>query len=281
MIRSLALIALSATLGACSTIDRGIYDNVRVDTVPQGATASFVYIPANPIRGQPGAVKRMVCEATPCAFEVPRTRMGIVKVEKDGFAPSEYFVAPSRFRGGAGVDLGTTTVVSTATSLGTGVTAGLVSASVAQFSYSIAYAIPNAISTALGGSGSLAPTVNTSSFATAGTGIGIGIAAGSILIDMGTAANSNVYPNPVVIGMAEMGTEVEEDPFVIAYYKLMASYRQRETICKSRKKRNTEGFNCVDARREFYAIEKKIEALEKERDDSIKALIDAQKEAQE
>ncbi|MGJ8559310.1 MAG: hypothetical protein ACSHX3_03660 [Litorimonas sp.] len=279
--RHIAFIVLALSLAACSTIDRGFYDHVRVDSVPQGATASFTYIPSDPVRRQPGAVKRLICEETPCAFEIPRTQKGIVRLEKEGFAPAEYFVAPSRYRAGGGVDMGTTTLLTTASSLGSGLTAGLATASLAQFSLSLAYAIPNVFYSALGNTGSLTPVVNTPAYATAGTGIGVGIAAGSMLIDMGTAANKNTYPNPVVIGMADAGTDAAEDPFVSTYYDLISKYRQRETLCRSRKKRNEDGFTCGQLNRHFKEVETRLKTLEDDRNDQIKALIEEHAETKE
>ncbi|GHB02587.1 hypothetical protein GCM10009069_26700 [Algimonas arctica] len=186
MVGRIALITLSLTLGACSTIDRGFNDHVRVDTVPQDATASFTYIPSDPVLRQPGAVKRLICEATPCAFEIPRTQKGIVKVEKEGFAPAEYFVAPSRYRGGGSVDLGATALKTTSTSLGVGLTGGLTYAAMSQSLASLANIFTFGFGNYQG--------VSTATGATAGTGVGLGIAAGSMLIDMGTAANRRPSP---------------------------------------------------------------------------------------
>lgn len=275
MFRSLALFTAAFTLSACSTIDRGFYDNVRVDTVPQGATASFTYIPSDPIRTQPGAVKRMTCEETPCAFEIARTQRGIVRIEKDGFAPVEYFVSPSRYRLGGGVDMKKVAQKTIPTSLATGLTGGLAYAAFTQSSLGILWG-----GLLTPGLGTYQP-VSTSTGAIIGTGVGVGIAAGSMLIDMGTSANENVYPNPVVIGLADTGTEVEGDPFVDAYYDLIAIYREKEIACTSRNRRNAAGLTCHDARLQLNAANKTLTALETQRDAEIKALIKAQKEAQE
>ena len=79
-------------LPACASIDRGINDHVRVDTVPQGATVSVRHIPLKDSVRQPGAIESATCEATPCAFEVRRSQRGIVLIEKDGFETAEYYI---------------------------------------------------------------------------------------------------------------------------------------------------------------------------------------------
>jgi len=273
MIRNLALLSLAVNLVACSTIDRGVTDYVRVDTVPQGATASFTFIPSESSTRQPGAVKRVICQATPCAFEVRRSQKGIVRLEKDGFEPAEYYVGPSRFRGGAGVDLDATTLKTTSTSLGIGLTGGLTYAAFSQF----AAAFGNIFTFGFGNY----QGVSTASGATAGTGIGLGIAAGSMLIDAGTSANANIYPNPVVIGMAQAGTPTEDDAFVAAYYDLIAKYRQREITCASRQNRNDSGQTCSDTRLIYRDARRALSDLENERDDEIRALIKANKDAEQ
>jgi hypothetical protein len=123
--------------------------------------------------------------------------------------------------------------------------------------------------------------VSTATGATAGTGVGLGIAAGSMLIDMGTAANKNTYPNPVVIGMTDSETNTAEDPFVSTYYDLITAYRQKEILCRTRKKRNADGFTCGQLNRQFMDVETRLETLESKRDDDIKAMIEVAKEAQE
>lgn len=273
MIRNIAVLTFGLSLTACSTIDRGITDYVRVDTVPQGATAYFTHIPATGSTRQPGAVRQITCEETPCAFEVRRSQRGLVRVEKEGFETAEYFVGPSKFRGGAGVDLNATALKTTSTSLGVGLTAGLTFAAVSQ-----AFAAFGNIFTL--GFGNY-QGVSSASGATAGTGIGLGIAAGSMLIDAGTSANSNVYPNPVVIGMAETGTPVSDDPFVDAYYELIAKYRQQEVTCATRNGRTEEGLSCTDTRRIYGDARRALRALEDERDDEIRALMKANKEAEQ
>jgi hypothetical protein len=273
MIKKLALLTFAANLAACSTIDRGVTDHVRVDTVPQGATASFIYIPSEPSTRHPGAIRRMTCAATPCAFQVGRSQKGIVTVEKDGFEPAQYYVGPSRFRGGAGVNLEATTLKTTSTSLGVGLTGGLYYAAMSQ----LFTALGNAITLGFGNY----QGVSTATGATAGTGIGLGIAAGSMLIDAGTSANSNVYPNPVVIGMAQAGTQAEDDPFVEAYYDLIARYKEKEIACASRRNRNEAGLSCSDTRLLYRDARRALSDLENERDDDIRALIKANKEAEQ
>lgn len=92
-------------LPACASIDRGLNDHVRVDTVPQGATVSVYHIPFEDNVRQPGAITRVICDATPCAIEVRRSQRGVVSIEKDGYEIAQYYFGPSRYRAGGSIDL--------------------------------------------------------------------------------------------------------------------------------------------------------------------------------
>lgn len=272
MIRNIALTSMAIILlPACSTIDRGLTDHIRVDTVPQGAKVSVLHIPFKDNPKQVGAIERVTCAETPCAIEVRRLQRGIVSIEKDGYEKADYYIGPSRYRAGGAVDLGATALKTTSTSLGTGMTLGLTYASFSQ----VFAGLGNVLTLGLGNY----QGVSTATGATAGTGVGIGIAVGSMLFDAGSGANQNIYPNPVIIGMAPNGTTSEGDPFVDAYYTLIRAYTQKEKSCSQRTKRD-EIISCSDANRSYRDARSALMDLEDERDDAIKALVQAQKEAQ-
>lgn len=180
---------------------------------------SFLHIPFKDNLKQPGVIERATCPETPWAIEVRRMQRGIVSIEKDGFETVEYYIGPSRYRIGGSIDLGATALKTTSTSIGAGLTYGLTYAVYSQMFAGLG----NALTLGLGNF----QGVSTATAATAGTGVGVGIAIGSMLFDAGSGANQNIYPNPVVIGMAPNGTPVEDDPFVDAYYLLIRAYTQQ------------------------------------------------------
>lgn len=116
--------------------------------------------------------------------------------------------------------------------------------------------------------------------ATVGTSVGVGIAAGSFLIDMGTSANENTYPNPVVIGLASKDTPTNDDPFVAAYSDLMTIYKLKEIACRARNRRTEDGLTCHDAHLQFNKANAILSNLEAHRNARLAEIIKANETAE-
>lgn len=246
-------------LTACATIDRGTIDHVRVDTVPQGAKATLIYIDDSRKGQKNGAMTIRVCPATPCAFEVSRKQHGIVRLEQDGYADFDYFVGPSSLRGSVGYD-----VSSTGTMLGTGALGGLYYAAVTQFAAGLTNVFTLGAANATG--------TSTATGIAGGTGVGLGLIAGSMIIDSATSAKKNIYPNPSVIRLADAGFETPDDPFVKAYIELVKSHKDRAKIC-AQKRQDQTPISCSQARVNYSKKYNALMTLKKGRDDEIQTLI--------
>lgn len=69
---------ISTSISGCATIVRGTTENVTFASSPTGATA----------RASTG----MVCEVTPCTFELPRDSQFSVVFSKSGYQPQQVLV---------------------------------------------------------------------------------------------------------------------------------------------------------------------------------------------
>jgi hypothetical protein len=86
-IRSLSVLALAASLGACATVTRGTTTEFAVDSTPPGA-----------------AVKTSTgfsCPATPCSMKLPRKEAFNATVTKAGFKPLTMHIDSKVGGGGA------------------------------------------------------------------------------------------------------------------------------------------------------------------------------------
>ncbi len=72
-LHALAVVGLSASLGACATITRGTTTKFTVESTPPGAA----------VRTSTG----FSCAATPCSMKMPRKDVFDVTVSKAGFDP--------------------------------------------------------------------------------------------------------------------------------------------------------------------------------------------------
>ncbi|WP_298913936.1 hypothetical protein [uncultured Algimonas sp.] len=262
--KKLSSALMAATLlSACSTIDRGTNDHVRVDSVPQGAqvtvtTLNRVDRQGRKVSGTKGYLhdnQTLVCRATPCAIEVPRRTDMVVRVEADGFEPVEYYVGPSKLRGGVGTSVVKTAAASAATgvAVGTITTFGIIAVQQMVSGFFSALTL------------SATPTVGASGATAAGTGVGLGVAAASLLVDAGTGANLNLFPNPAVLGLAPKGTTVIEDDMATAFWNLTRAQNNMAEACH----RNRSKPDCETAKRAMELSETTFKSRKKEMEDFI------------
>ena len=227
MLRIIVLCFLALFISACATIDRGIEDHVRVDTVPQGARVTVTYhqsVNRNPRSRKP--LKRYaveviqdVCPSTPCAIPHPRQKDALVRIEHEGFAPVEYVVYPSSRSGATAVNLQSTLTGSSAT----GLYAGAITFQTVSFMNAFGRLFTLGLErNAFGNASGTAASV--------GTGVGVGVVAVSLATDAVTKANSNLFPNPSVFGLAETESELH-DPLVAPFKADMTAERLRADLC--------------------------------------------------
>lgn len=205
-----ALLCLSLfSLSACATVNRGVTEHFRIDSVPQGAKVTLVTDNLETVKSDIRHVQRLepktfICPETPCAFPLSRRRNFVAKVELEGYEPFETYVS-SGFSSGAAAG---NAFLTTTTGVGSGVAAGALTGSVAG---------PTLGAILLPFSTELASTFSsqlTSSLVASGAQIGLGVGVGFTAIDLGSGSNLNFSPNPIVVGLAQAEQPVVKDPMV-------------------------------------------------------------------
>ena len=256
---ALALALLSCSLlPACATIDRGTTDFVRVDSVPQGATVTMIGDNVDAVMDDEESAPVTKSCTTPCALPFGRQTEVLVRIERDGFAPFEYAVTPSRLRGSGGTNAAKSAAVTTGVSAATGFF-------VASFGNGIANLFT------LGTAGTV---YNTTGAAVSGTGVGLGLTAASMAIDASAGANMNFFPNPTVVGLAEAGQETQIDPLVAPLRRLIELEERQRAFC-NRGSGNYDRERCKETRNARRAARKDFREMRKTRDDEIVALMEA------
>ncbi|MGB3455365.1 MAG: hypothetical protein WBG08_13570 [Litorimonas sp.] len=263
-LRFIPLVFMTLVTAGCSTIDRGAMDHVRVDTVPQGQPVTLSYLPQDTREGP----RQLTCRATPCAFEIRRAEIGVVRIAPEGYEPVEYFVGPSRLRGGAVVD-----PASSATVLGVSTVVGIQFAITQQLFLGVTDLLINTLTFGL--SNTATPAPSTATGAGVGLGIGAGMVAGGMMIDAGTAANRNVYPSPVVVKLQPTGTDIKPDPFVAAYRSVLETREARRSTCTAKDERPPASPACRTARSSYRTALKTLTEMRQARDrEALDALRD-------
>ena len=231
-LRLLLILVCAANLAACATVNRGVEDYMRVDTVPQGAKVTVErkrnYTKDRHTRRQKKPyIETFICEATPCAIAVPRRSKLLVTIEKLGFETSEIYIGSSTKRGGAIGSMAANSVTLAGIGAGYG-------AFVAGFGNAVSLGLTN---------------YSSSAFAASGAAIGLGAGAGMIAIDAATGSNLNLYPNPIVLGLVPEGSKTIKDPRVIPYRAKIEAEADIRAYCNQThpKKRPLYEEKCVAA----------------------------------
>ena len=189
---ALAALSLAATgLGGCATAVRGTNADMRIETVPPGATVTTDL----PARGRLFASTRPEgrgCAPTPCKFEVPRKADFLLRIEAENHDPVEIGVISRNGKERLDVDMsnrkggrvGDTLEVVGVNSLAVPVTAGLLAGAGASSASSAAL---GAIYGAMGGG----------VFAVAGMGV-----------DAVSGAMLSPNPNPIRVVLPPEGADL-------------------------------------------------------------------------
>lgn len=208
-VRYLLICFAVISLSACATVNRGVVETFRIDSVPQGAKVTLVTDNLRSVKSSNRSVqvlepKTFICPQTPCAIPLARKRKFVAKVEFEGYEPFETYVS-SGFSSGAAAG---NAVLTTSTSVGSGVAAGALSGAIAGPTFG-AILLPFGTEAVSTFSGQLS-----SSLITSGAQMGLGVGVGLTAIDLGSGSNLNFSPNPVVVGLAQAGKPVAKDPMV-------------------------------------------------------------------
>lgn len=251
IMRLLSLTLFAIFMSGCATVNRGATDYFRIDTVPQGAMATTTIETSDSKnrRNRNPKLKPVYesCEPTPCAIALPRRSEFVVKLEHEGYQPTELFITNSGSAAGYTANVTTTimttsgTVAATAPAiaaattfgaqLGTAIASGTTAATLnlgtlGLVSAESAFALSNSLI------GPATPTT-TGSVVSGAVPPALAVTGAMLLTDMATGANLNLYPNPVVIGLAPEGTLARVDPNVEGFKALLAAQADRERYCQS------------------------------------------------
>ena len=248
MFRFIILLTLAACISTgCATVNRGTDDHFRIDTVPQGAkiTTSIETSKSKRKRRKNKniAPEYKGCNPTPCAIQLPRLSEFTFTVERAGYEPVEMFITSSKKRGSFTANTAATTAT----------TAGAVGAGIAWTTSLVAGAFGSGVSS------TLAPALATSAFppALAATGA-------MIVVDSGTGANRNLFPNPVVLELTPEGLPVQNDPAVILFKEREAAEEKYNQNCTSGRnaKKTSEKLNvCRDLKLDLRKKKEELKTL--------------------
>ena len=217
MIRLIILPILTACISTgCATVNRGIDDHFRIDTVPQGAkiTTSIETPKSKRKRRKNKNIAPVYegCNPTPCAIQLPRLSEFTFTVEHAGYEPVEMYITSSKKRGSITANTAATAVTTT----------GAAGVTIAWTTSLIGGTFGS------GAASTLAPTLATSAVppVLAATGA-------MLILDAGTGANQNLFPNPVVLELTPEGLPVQTDPAINMFKEREAAEEKFNKNCSS------------------------------------------------
>ncbi len=279
MVRFYVFLLVCCWLPACATVNHGASDHFRIDSAPQGAivTTSLETRDSKKRRAKdPSLEKEFIgCAPTPCSIKLSRHSRFIATVEHEGYEPGKIFVDSSGRQGSfAGNMFVTTATVTGSAALGAATAAALTTV-IAELSGAIVSASLNAFSYGLinvPASSVTVATTSSSSAAAAALPPALAVSGSMLLIDAASGANKNLFPNPVVLGLAPEGSEVLVDPFVILHSKELEAQDSIDLACHKSNVRDKAG------RDSCAAAKAALTEATKSRRDFQKVFFDALKE---
>jgi len=193
-----SLFAVSITLGACATIERGSRDTFIVYTSPIAANVTTDMPIENPSGENPSSKNQedsyFGCAPTPCAINMPRKYGFSVLISKDGYRPQSYAVESLRYK--ELVKRNAQAVV------GTTISAGAIAGT--------SIATLDAILVGVGGA-----STGVAVSALAVTVLPVAAVGGlSLAVDADTGANRDFYPNPMSIKLVKQISPEESEATV-------------------------------------------------------------------
>ncbi len=249
MLRYIVLIIITAfVMTGCATVNRGADDHFRIDTVPQGAKITTdIETPQsrrNKRKNKNSPPEYYGCDPTPCAIQLSRLSEFTFIVEHVGYEPVEMYVSSSNKRGSltantaasVAATAGTVAAGAAATSATIAVSLGITTATAAGTGAAFTFGlipIETAVSTGFAAGVGAAPS--TASLIAGAVPPALAISGGMMLIDAGTGANKNIYPNPVVLELAPKGSQVKYDPAVNLFKRKKSAEDTYENKCRKKK----------------------------------------------
>ena len=268
----LSILFFAISLSGCATVNRGITDYFRIDSVPQGAkaTTSIETSDSKVARKKNPKLQPVYhsCEPTPCAIPLYRRSEFVVKLEHPDYETAEMFITNSSTSGSFTANMAATTAVTTgtaaagaaagaavATTLSTATATllgGTIGGTASIFTFGLV-PIETGVSAGASFFSSAAPTYSSSTAASSAIPPALLITGGMLVTDAITGANVNLYPNPVVLKMAPKGTPVKIDPNVEDYQKILAAEEQVTLNCPPKKRQHPSktvalSENCIAAK---------------------------------
>jgi hypothetical protein len=253
----------------CATVNRGATDYFRIDTVPQGATATTT-IETSKSRTARSKNPSLIpiyesCSPTPCAIALPRRSEFIVTLEHPDFQTAELFITNSASSASYTANVAATTAVTAGTVAVTAPAVAAFATGMSQLGVTISNTLIASTAnlgtlglipfeTALGAANSVfvATPTTTSSVVSSAVPPALAITGAMLLTDVATGANVNLYPNPVVLGLAPEGVPVKTDPNVMGFKALLNANEAVDLHC--RQGRRTA--QCADAKKKLSDIKK-------------------------
>ena len=216
MFRIILLISAACISTGCATVNRGTDDHFRIDTVPQGAKIT-TSIETSKSKRKRRKNKNITpeykgCDPTPCAIQLPRRSEFTFTVEHAGYEPFEMYITSSKNRGSFVANTAATTAT----------TAGVSGAAIVTLT---------SIATGIFGSG--ASTTVAPALAGAAVPPALAVTGTMLLVDAGTGANLNLFPNPVVLELTPEGLPVQSDPAAILFKEREAAEEKYNQSCRT------------------------------------------------
>ena len=231
------LIILAFGLSSCTTISRGGTDYLRIDTVPQGAKVTTTIETFRSIENRKNDFKAerryRSCEPTPCLLKVGRRQAFAIKIEHEGYEPAEIAIHGDIPMRSASIDMAVP-AGSIAANMGVGVSSGAAIGTMGVvLTQALSFGLP-------------APTGSIVAGATA-AGAGFGVV--MVGVDLASGSFENIYPNPVIVKLAPIGTPTITDPNMLMYKLRQAKKRVANIYCKGREgvKEKQRQKNCEQA----------------------------------
>ena len=266
MLRIVIFILICLCLPACATVNHGASDHFRIDSAPQGAKVVTTLETRDSKRrraGNPKLKKEFIgCEPTPCSIKLSRHSRFIAAIEHPGYERAEIFIDSTSKQGSFAGSMAMTTATVTGGAVLGAATAAALSAFAAQIGAAMVSVTLNVASYGLINvpvSSVTVATTSTSSAAAAAVPPALAVTGGMLLIDAASGANKNLFPNPVVLGLAPDGAEVIIDPFVVLFRKELDAQDNVDLICDTNSGKECRTArallaDAVDNRREFQKV---------------------------
>lgn len=300
----ISVLFIAVSLSGCATVNRGITDHFRIDSVPQGAKATTSIETAKSKAARKKNPKLQPeyhsCKPTPCAIPLYRRSEFVVTLEHEDYETAKMFITNSAASGSFTANMAATTAVTTGTAAAGAATGAAIATSLSAIT-------PTILGGVVGGSASIftfglvpvetgvsagvsffssagsATTTSSSAAASSALPAALIVTGGMLVTDAITGANVNLYPNPVVLKMAPKGTPVKVDPNVAEFQKILSAEEHVNLNCPPIKKYHPSQIielseNCIAAKEKLKRARNTRKQFQKARKEQLQKEREASKE---